>query len=586
MKFSVLCETYSMLEATTKRLEMTDILVDLLKNCDKAIIDKVCYLSLGRIYPEYVDLELGLAEKMVAKTVAMASGISQKEVEKHLAKTGDLGTTVQELRKKGRAQTTLFAQELTVERVFETLDKIARSTGTGSQDRKVKLLASLLLEASPLESKYIVRIVLGQLRLGVADMTILDALAIAYGGGKESREIIERSYHLSSDVGAVAKALAERGLGALKSFKIQVGTPIHSMLAQRLSSPEEILEKLGGVCALEFKFDGERIQAHKKGEEVLLFSRRLENVTHQFPDIQILVRDNIKTEKCIVEGEIVAINPETGEMYPFQVLMQRRRKYGIKEAMEKIPTALFLFDCLYVDGKDFTVSSYVDRRKQLEKIVKKTEQLQLSEKKIGKTVKEIEKFFEQSIEYGCEGIMAKSIDGVYQAGARGWLWIKYKRDYRGPELTDTLDLVVVGAFYGRGRRGGTYGTLLMAGYEEETDMFKTVCKLGAGFSDENLEELPRKLKKHLIPHKHSRIDSNFKADVWFEPALVLEVQGSELTLSPTHTAAWDKIKKDAGLAVRFPRFTGRFREDKTPEQATTTAELEGMYKAQLKQIEK
>ncbi len=585
MKFSELCETYSRLEATTKRLEMTDILVDLLKKSDKAIIDKVFYLTLGRIYPEYVDLELGLAEKMVAKTVAMASGISQKEVEKHLKKTGDLGTTAQELKKKGKAQTTLFAKELTVERVFETLDKIARSTGTGSQDRKVKLLASLLLEASPEEAKYIVRIVLGQLRLGVADMTILDALAIAYGGGKESRETIERSYHLSSDVGAVAKALASKGLNALKSFNIQVGTPIHSMLAQRLAYPQEILEKLSGACALEFKFDGERIQAHKKGKEVLLFSRRLEDVTHQFPDIQAMIRDNIKAEKSIVEGEIVAINPETRELYPFQVLMQRRRKYGIKEAMEKIPTALFLFDCLYVDGKDLTVSPYLDRREKLEKIVKKTEQLQLSEKKIVKTVEELETFFEHAIESGCEGIMAKSIDekSIYQAGARGWLWIKYKRDYAA-ELSDTLDLVVVGAFYGRGRRGGTYGTLLMAGYEEETDMFKTVCKLGAGFSDENLEELPRKLKKHLIPHKHGRVDSNFEADVWFEPVLVLEVQGSELTLSPTHTAAWDKIKKDAGLAVRFPRFTGRFREDKAPEQATTTAELEEMYKAQLKQI--
>jgi len=421
--------------------------------------------------------------------------------------------------------------------------------------------------------------------LGIADMTILDALAIAFCKTKDVRSIIERAYNISSDLGAVAKTLAYEGLEGIKKFRIVVGRPIRPMLAERLTSPEEILEKLGGKCAAEYKYDGERIQAHKKGDEVLLFSRRLENITHHYPDACELIRNNIKAEEAIVEGEVVAIDPETGEMQPFQELMHRRRKYGIEEAMKLYPITLFMFDALYVDGEDLTLKPYPYRREILGKIVKETDRIKLATYKLIDNPKDLEEFFLEAVANGCEGLVCKSVnpDAIYQAGARGWLWIKYKRDYKS-EMIDTVDLVVVGAFWGKGRRAGTYGALLMAAYDPEADMFRTVCKVGSGFTDEDLEKLPEILEPYKIPHIHPRVDSKIEADVWFVPAVVLEIIGAEITLSPMHTCGLNAIREEAGLAIRFPRFTGRYRTDKRAEDATTVKEIIEMYKAQLGKI--
>ncbi len=315
----------------------------------------------------------------------------------------------------------------------------------------------------------------------------------------------------------------------------------------------------------------------------MLFSRRLENITHHYPDVVEAVRTGIKAKEAIVEGEAVAINPETGEMLPFQELMHRRRKYGVKEAMERYPVVLFLFDLLYADGEDYTLKPYLERRERLEEITQTGDRIKLAEAKLVEDPKDLELFFEMAIADGCEGIMCKSIksDSIYQMGARGWLWIKYKRDYRY-EMTDTVDLVAVGAFYGRGKRAGTYGALLMAAYDPETDTFKTVCKVGSGFTDEDLARLPELFKPYIVEHKHPRVDSRIEADVWFVPAVVLEIIGAEITLSPLHTCALGKIREDAGLAIRFPRFTGRYRNDKSPEQATTVKELMEMYMNQRK----
>jgi DNA ligase-1 len=585
LRYSSIAEAYEKIEATTKRLEMTDYLVEILKETPTSLIDKVVYLTQGKLYPDFVGIEIGIAEKLAVRAVARAAGHREKDIEEDMQKTGDLGETTQKFMEK-KTQATFFSKPLTVQRVYETLDKMANATGSGSVDLKLGLLAGLLSDSSPSEAKYIVRTVTGNLRLGIADMTVLDALAVAFGGGKETREHLERAYNISSDLGRVAKVVTEEGMDGIKKFKVIPGEPIRQMLAERLSSSEEILEKLGGKCRAEYKYDGERIQAHKKRDEVILFSRRLENITDQYPDGVEYVKKHVKAEEAIVEAEAVAVDPETGEMKPFQELMHRRRKYGIREAMAEHPITLFMFDVLYVDGKDLTLKPYPVRHRHLEKVIEQTDNVQVAESIIAEDPEQLEQFFEKTVESGSEGIMCKSVnqDSVYQAGARGWLWIKYKRDYRS-EMTDTVDLVVVGAFHGRGKRAGTYGAFLLAAYNPDKEIFETVTKVGTGFTDADLEKLPQLLNKHKISHKHPRVDSTLDMDVWFEPSVVIEIRGAELTLSPIHTCAMNAIREKSGLAIRFPRFTGKYRVDKSAEDATTTEELVAMYRSQLKKID-
>jgi len=585
LKYAIIADAYEKIEATTKRLEMTDLLVDLLKSTPKEIIDKVVYLTQGKIYPDFVSREIGVAEKLAMKALTRASGKKETQIEEDLKKTGDIGETAQNFVATKKQATLSPQQPLSVERVYETLDKMARASGSGAVDSKTALLAGLLADASPKEAKYIMRTVTGNLRLGIADMTVLDALAIAYGGGKEARELVERAYSVSSDLGRVARDVAEKGLEGIKKFGVLVGEPIRPMLAERLSTPEEILEKLGGKCVAEYKYDGERIQAHKKGIEVILFSRRLENISDQYPDAIELIKKDVVSKDAILEAECVAIDLSTGEMRPFQELMHRRRKYGIKEAMQEYPVSLFMFDALYVDGKDLTLDAYPIRRKTLEKTVKESDRVKIAKHIITDSAEKLEKFFEEAIENGCEGLVCKSIakDSVYQAGARGWLWIKYKRDYKS-EMTDTVDLVIVGAFHGRGKRARTYGAVLLAAYNSESDTFETVTKCGTGFTDEDLAKLPKMMQKHVVTHKPSRVDSMIEADVWFEPAVVIEILGAEITLSPIHVCAMNAIRKGSGLAIRFPRFTGNYRPDKAAEDATTTSEIVEMYQKQLKKI--
>jgi len=584
LKYAQIADSYEQISATTKRLEMTDYLVELLKSTPKEIINKVVYLTQGKIYPDFVGIEIGIAEKLAIRALVRATGTAETKIEEDLKHTGDLGETAQKFLEK-RIQATFTQQALTVSKVYETLEKMAKTTGGGSIDTKMNLLAGLLTNATPKEAKYLIRTVTGNLRLGIADMTVLDALAIAYGGGKETREHLERAYNICSDLGRVAATIVEKGMEGVKKFEVSVGEPIRPMLAERLASPKEILEKLGGECIAEFKYDGERVQAHKDGNKVTLFSRRVENITSQYPDVVLLFKENVKAEKAILEAECVVVDQETGEMRPFQELMHRRRKHGVKEAMQEYPIALFMFDALYAEGKDLTLKPYPTRRKELEKMIVRSDHTTIAEHITTDNAEELEKFFEKAIENGCEGLVCKSIapDSVYQAGARGWLWIKYKRDYKS-EMTDTVDLVVVGAFHGRGKRAGTYGALLLAAYDAEEDIFKTVCKCGSGFTDEDLEKLPKMLKKYQITHKHPRVKSLMEADVWFEPKTVLEVIGAEITLSPIHVLAMDVIRKGSGLAIRFPRFTGNFRLDKSAEDATTEKEITEMYRSQLKKV--
>ena len=573
-------EAFEQMEQTSSRLALTEYLVALLKKTPPAIIDKVTYLIQGKLYPDYEGIELGVAEKMVVRAIASSSGKDQPQIERIYQKTGDLGDAAGEAM-KSKSQSTLFSESMTVERVYSTFDRVARTAGPGSQETKLRLISSLLNDATAAEGRYIIKFIMGQLRLGIADYTVLDALAVAFTGDKKNRHVLENAYNVSSDLGTVAKLLATKGLEAVRSIKITLFKPIRPMLAERIRSSEEALERMEGKAAVEYKLDGERVQLHKGKNRVELFSRRLEKITSHYPDVASAVK-SIKPE-VILEGEVVAINAQTEEYLPFQELMHRRRKYDVEEAMENYPVVMNFFDVLYAAGKSKTDLTYVERRKLLKKIIDgvKNNKVRLIEQTIATKPEEVDRFMATAIENGCEGVMIKQMSSTYRAGAREYAWVKLKREYRS-ELADTLDLVIVGALHGRGRRAGKYGALLLAAYDEKADMFQSVSKVGTGFTDVHLEQFYKELEQHVISQRHARVETGMDMDVWFEPKIVIEVIASEITLSPSHTAGLNAVRPGYGLALRFPKFTGKIRDDKKPEDATSTEEILTMYKKQLK----
>jgi len=583
MRFADVVDIYEKIEGTTKRLEMTDLLVGLIRATPKEDLDKVVYLTQGRIHPDYEGIELGLAEKMVIRVLAHATGLDDARIERMWKEKGDLGLVAEESI-AARRQKPLESTPLTIAKVYAKLDAIARESGEGSQDRKIRLLADLLSNASPGEAKYIVRMVVGKMRLGVADMTIIDALAATFAT-KADRDRVERAYNVSSDLGEVARVIAAKGLAGLDGIHLKLFRPIRAMLAERLETLEEIFERMG-KAALEYKYDGLRVQAHVSPAKIQLFSRHLENITGQFPEIVEGLRTAIRDRDAIVEGEAVPVDANTGEFLPFQEVSRRRgRKTEVERMAKEFPVTLFTFDCLFREGEDFTPRPYSERRKALESLVKTADGIRHSTIRVTDDVKEAEAFFDESLQAGCEGLMAKALDSPYEAGARGYQWVKFKKEYSAA-MSDTIDLVVVGAFAGRGKRAGTYGALLMAAYDPKADLFRTTCKLGTGFDDETLRQLPERLKGARRDRRPARVDSKLDADVWFDPQVILEVRGAEITVSPVHTAAQDAIRPGAGLAIRFPRFTGRWRDDKGPEDATTVDELLEMSRRQLKQAKK
>ena len=580
MEFSILAESLSKMEATTKRLELTQHLVDLFKKTPQEVISKIVYLLQGKLRPDFEGIELGVAEKLAIKSLAKSSGIAIKKIENEYRKSGDLGQTATIILEQ-KTQTTFLVEDISVERVYETLFKIAKLEGSGSQEMKMKYISSLLNDATPLEASYILKILLGTLRLGVAENTVMDSLAIAFTGNKENRKPLEHAYNVSSDLGKVAETIASKGLKGVEGFEIVIFNPIRPMLADRVKSEQEAIEKMGSEFAAEYKLDGERVQLHVDGEKVVLFSRSLENISKYYPDIIEKIPKALQANQAILEAEAVAINENTGEFLPFQELMHRRRKYKIEKAVLQYPITVNFFDVLYYNGKSCLCLDYKERRKTLEKIIKEDDYTKNVPMGIVKTENDIEDFLENSINSGCEGLMLKMLDKPYQAGSRGNYWLKLKREYRN-ELGDSLDLVVIGAFFGKGRRTGRYGTLLLASYDEDTDTFTSICKVGTGFTDEYLDQLYQILSDKVTIKKNPRIDSEMEADVWFEPELVIEIVASEITLSPIHRAARDTLRKGAGLALRFPKFTGKIRMEKLAEDASTNEEVVTLYKGQKK----
>jgi DNA ligase-1 len=577
MPYGVVVDAYRNLEASTGRLLLIATLADLFRHTPAALLPEVVYLCQGKLAPDFAGVQLGLAEKLTAQAVAESSGANLAQVTASLRRTGDLGSAAEQLL-AGRDQR--VPSTLDVHDVFQQLKAVAVASGPGAQRRKLSAVAGLLRQATPAEARYLVRTVTGKLRLGIGDATILDALADVYGGGRRHRPALERAYNICSDLGLVAATVANGGLVALARMTVRPGHPVRPMLAQRLSSPKAILKRFGGTCAAEYKYDGERVQIHRQGSEVTLFSRRLTRITDQYPDAVALVRSGVRPRAAILEAEIVAVAPESGEPQPFQELMHRRRRYGVAEAMQRYPVGLFAFDLLSAAGQDLTNRPYRERRKALAEAIVPSARLTLTIERLISAPRDLQAFFEEAITDGSEGLMCKSVaaDSVYQAGARGWLWIKYKREYQA-RLQDTLDLVVVGAFYGRGKRRGRYGALLLAAYDARAERFATVTKVGTGFSDKDLATLAVRLAPHRTARPSARVDARITADVWFEPALVLEVIGAEITLSPVHTAGWGRAQPGTGLALRFPRFTGRVRDDKSPEDATTVDEILRMFRS-------
>lgn len=606
MKSQELALYLEKLEATTSRNEITEILAEVLKRASVSEIDKICYLSLGRLVPLFEPLEFNIAEKMMLSILSRAYSENLEKLKNFYKRTGDLGEVATALSQKLKIK----SQKLAVEEVYRALYKIATLTGVGSVERKTETFANLLKRLDFLSAKYVTRIPLGKLRLGFSDVTILDALSWMETGDKSLRGDLECAYNVSADIGKIARIFKKEGLKGLGRVKAEVGTPIRTAQAERLPSAEAVVEKLGKF-AVEAKYDGFRVQIHldttkrydlseaetiveedvfgkfassanggfgKKNERpfVRIFSRNLENITRMFPDVVEAVQ-KLKIKKAIFDGEAIAYNPDTEEFLPFQETVQRKRKYGISEKVKEVPLKVFVYDLLYFENKALLNKPFSERRKILNRILKEDakQTLILTHQDIVSDVEALKKVFDLYVSEGLEGVMCKKLDSEYQAGARNLNWVKYKRAIEG-ELADTIDGVVMGYYRGRGRRAGFgIGAFLVGVLAETRDKFVTIAKVGTGVKDDEwyqLKEIFDKNKASIKPEEYE-VDKLLNCDVWVKPKIVVVVKADEITRSPVHTAG---KTGEAGYALRFPRLV-EIRADKNPEDATTVEEVVRLY---------
>jgi len=599
--FKDVVKVFDKLEETSATLEKIRILKQLFNSVDPEEIDKLIYLTQGILHPNYLPMPpIGIAEKVAIKAISKMSRLKETNIKKIIDESGGIGNAIEKILKQRKSTKTLDSfikkpgqavskeKDQSISEVYNSLDEISNQVGTGSTLKKIDLLSNLLSRSTPKEAKYILRIILGTLRMGIADMTIINALSIAFTDSKKNKEFIEEKYNICPDLGRIGKILSKKGLEGLNEINIQVGIPIKMMLAQRAKSIEEIFERMGAKFACEYKYDGERVQAHKNDNKIFLFSRNTENITKMYPDIVDAVK-KLQSKTLIIEGEVVAIDPITGRIKPFQELMRRRRKHDIDQKKLEYPVELYLFDILFKNGENLLKEPYIKRRNILEKIVLESDLgensiLKLATQKIVSTNTELEQFFQDSLDQ-CEGLMIKSINesSIYQAGNRGYIWLKLKKSYQS-KMIDSVDTVVIGAYMGRGRRGGSYGALLCAVYNKSKNLFQSICKLGSGFKDEDLERMPEIFGRLELIEKPPDIDivaEKLVPDIWFKPEVVCSVIGDEITLSPDHRAGYNLIRENAGFAIRFPRFLG-FREDKSVKDITTIEEIMELYNKQTK----
>ena len=583
MLFREVAEYYERLESLTSRLDMIALLGEMLKKAGKDEIKPLIYMTQGVLAPPFESLEFGIAEKTLEDALAMASGHERSEIERMYRETGDLGLVSESIMQKSRLRRMSSDGQEFLD-IYNSMVKIASSSGSGSKDSKIRMLSSIMGSLSPVEAKYLARYPLGQLRLGLGDSTIIEALSIVTSGDRSEKAAVERAYNICSDLGYVGEIAAKQGIEGIRRMRVTLFKPIRPALAERLPTASDILERMGGTCAVEQKYDGFRCQVHKDGKKVKLYSRNLEETTAMLPDIVAAVVEHVKADKAIFEGEALAFNERTNEFMPFQETIQRKRKHGVGGMAESLPLKLFAFDLMFIDGKDMLGEPYDERRRALESAISKNDTITLSSRIITSSPKELDGFFESSIENGLEGIVAKDLSAPYVAGARKFSWIKMKRSYRG-KIEDTIDVVIIGYYLGKGSRASfEFGGLLCATYNKEEDVFESVSRLGTGFTEKQMQQLSELLSKHVSKSKPKNVRSQVEPDYWVYPEFVVTVQADEITKSPMHMCGRHKEKDgtEAGYALRFPRLVGEdaVRADKSPEDATTSKEIAEMYSEQ------
>jgi DNA ligase-1 len=580
VEFARLAHTFEELEQTSSRLTLIELLTQLFRSIERPEeIEQVCYLVQGRVAPFFVALEMGMAEKSVTKSLALAYHTTPEHVEALYATLGDLGLVAGQVSSEaGSVPTTLSVDE-----VFVGLRAIAQTAGKGAIEHKSARLVDLLMHVDSVSAKYVVRILLGNLRLGIGDATVLDALAKARWNDAKKRKLLEGAYHKTSDLGLIARTIfeqpgeeeAERAVSALD---IQVGKPVHSQLAERLPSAEAIIAKMGVVVA-QYKYDGLRAQIHKDGQQVTIFSRNLEDQSHMFPELIAGTLGQVRAERAILDAEALAYNATSEEFLPFQETTRRRRKHGIEALAEQLPLKAFVFDILYKDGVSLLDTPLAERLKILEETIHPADDTLM--RTASHTVSDahtLTLLFDEAISKGLEGLVVKKQESRYEAGARNFNWVKLKRHSAGA-LNDTIDCVLLGYLYGRGKRAALgAGSLLVGLYDPEQDQFVTVTKIGTGLSDEQWRSIRERTKGLEVDHRPARVSSLIEPSVWVEPQLVLEVLADEITRSPTHTAG--KVGAEPGYALRFPRLVSFREADKQPEDATTVQELIELYQSQ------
>ncbi|MHA1112718.1 MAG: ATP-dependent DNA ligase [Promethearchaeota archaeon] len=602
MEFETLVTYYERISSTKKRLEILDILSQLFvyirdnpDSLDEGDLENIIYLTQGTLYAEISEQpKFGLAEKTLKDLLSSYYAVNSAIVDSIMKKTGDLGETAAKLAggKKKQGQITAFMgiqkETLYIKDIYDRLTEVANISGTKSLEKKFDKLRWLLARCNPMSVKYLMRIINSSLRVGVSDATIMDALAVAFLNDKKYRKIIEKAFNIYPDLGYLGKIIQDEGLEGLSSVQIQIGTPIRMMLASRLDYTQ-ILDKIGGKCVSEYKLDGERLQIHKHGNNVSLFSRRLKNISEQYPDVQQTILDKISAENVILEGEAVAMDAMFETMLPFQVLTTRRRKYDVQEFVKKVPVCLFLFDILYLekDGEHIVAmdKSMPERRKYLEEITTEHKALRVVMQKPIHTTEELVDFFNEARAKNCEGIMNKSIDpikSIYKAGNRGFLWIKLKSLEAG-KMKDSIDTVPIGAFMGKGKRSSKFGAFLVAVFNEENEKYEFLTRVATGFSDDDLEEFWTILQPTLSDTRPKNVVCNTeKPDVWFNPSIVIEIIGDELTISKKADAGkfYNGQVREKGYSVRFPVFQRR-RSDKNIEDCTKVDEIVDFHQLQL-----
>ena len=577
MKFIEVARSFSEIEPIAARLEITRLLAELFKKASPHEAEIIASLSLGELRPPHKGTQFNIAEKSLIKAVAEFLQLPQDTIKKEMKLIGDIGLVL-------NAHEWQPAAELSVEDVYEKLCILEKTGGTGSQEEKINLLGQLFTNLDPLSAKFVARIVIGKLRLGFSDMTIIDALSWMEANNKSLRGQIENAYNVCADIGLIARTLKEGGIAAINNMSIKLGTPILPSAAERLPTAKAIFEKLG-VCFAEPKLDGFRLQIHldktQETPEIHFFSRNLQDMSAMFPDI---IKELLKLEvdNLIAEGEAICYDANTGNFLPFQETVKRKRKHGIEEAANEFPLQFFLFDLLYLNNISYLDTPYVKRHQQMEALLPaiKSEHLFVIQHKEIHDAKTLEAYFYSEVAQGLEGLVVKRPDALYQPGKRNFNWIKLKRQEEG-HLEDTIDCVVLGYYTGKGKRAHFgIGAFLVGVFNKNLDTFQTVAKIGTGMTDDEWRTLKKQCDSLAVENKPKNVHcaKELTPDVWVTPDIVCRVRADEITLSPLHSAG--KTDTKLGYALRFPRFMD-YRLDKSASEATTDDEIKRLYEDQF-----